>query len=185
MEAVLQPGACWLVVVESQYTVLRIAPTPDRCLFHGESDEHPLTRVQEWLAPVWTPTMHQCSHCLTSIAERLGTHNHANRRRRSGVSSAPPQPQSFWIASIRGNPDVLQVVENGVRLPGRRETYPLQQVRLWIMPVWSPEMAYCTGCGQTKPRHDMLFFYRGSRKGVCKNCSEAFDVEAVFESNRI
>lgn len=45
------------------------------------------------------------------------------------------------------------------------------------MPVWSPEMAYCAGCGQAKPKRDMVFLFTGSPKGVCKGCSEDLDFQ--------
>ncbi len=169
-------------MIENRFTVLRIAADRGKCLFHGDPEHHPLDRVQEWLTPVWTPTMHQCSRCLTAAAGRLRSHKRASPAGESQTASATPQPQSFWIAAINGNADVLQVGGNGVQLPGCQETYPLPQVSLWIMPVWGPEMAYCSGCSKTKPRADILFFFRGSRKGVCKDCSDEFDLEATGEN---
>jgi hypothetical protein len=84
---------------------------------------------------------------------------------------------SYWLACLDGQPEVLQVVENGVRLPGKPETYPLQQVREWLMPIWGPDMAYCPGCCQAKPKQDIVFFFRRSLKGICKDCIENFDFE--------
>jgi hypothetical protein len=183
MEAILQPGACWLFIVDNRCTVLRITASRDKCLFPGESAEEPLDRVQEWLTPVWSTTMLQCSQCLTQAAEKVQPGGRTNVREELRSDGGSPRPQSFWIASVNGHPDVLQVVENGIRLPGHRETYPLAHVKVWIMPVWSLEMAYCPGCAQAKPRRDMLFFFRGSPKGVCKDCSEDFDIEAMRETN--
>lgn len=182
MEAILQPGACWLVIVDYGCTVLRVASSRDKCLLPGETDQQPLDCVQEWLAPVLTPAMVQCSRCLSTVAEELQPDNCTDLRKSLPNATDLPRPQSFWIASINGTADVLQVVENGVRLPGYRETYPLEQVRVWILPVWSPEMAYCPGCAQAKPRRDILFFFRNALKGVCKSCSERFDIDAGRES---
>src|ERR1035438_7459626 len=63
MDAIFQPGACWLVIVDNRCTVLRIHNS-NKCQFPGESGEHPLDRVQEWLSPVWTATMLKCVRCL-------------------------------------------------------------------------------------------------------------------------
>lgn len=177
MKAVLQSGSCWLVVANNQCTVLRVAPNTDACLFPGEVDEQPLECVQEWLAPVWTPTMLKCSRCLKQVAERLQPDHCCSVRETFPSVTEPPHPQSFWIAAVHGHPDVLQVVENGFRVPGRHGTHPLEQVRVWIMPVWSPEMAYCASCAQAKPKRDMVFLFTGSPKGVCKGCSEDFDFQ--------
>jgi len=185
MDAIFQPGACWLVIVDNRCTVLRIQPGGNKCQLPGESGEHSFDRVQEWLGTVWTPAMFQCARCLTGVAEKLQPDNLTNFRNSFPSATGSPRPQSFWIASVNGNPDVLQVVENGIRLPGCRETYPLEQVRGWIMQVWSPEMAYCPGCGQAKPSRDMLFFFRNSFKGVCKDCSEYFGFDTAPKTDRV
>ena len=61
--------------------------------------------------------------------------------------------------------------------PANRKPIPWRQVREWLMPIWGPDMAYCPGCCQAKPKKDMVFFFRRSPKGVCKDCSENFDFE--------
>jgi len=132
---------------------------------------------------VWTPAMLQCSRCLSTVTADRQPEKRTDLRKNLSNATGLPLPQSFWIASIKGTPDVLQVVENGVRLPGYRETYPFEQVNLWILPVWSPEMAYCPGCAQAKPRREMLFFFRNPLKGVCKSCSEHFEADAAHESD--
>jgi len=142
-----------------------------------------LISVQEWLAPVWTPAMLQCSRCLSTVTADRQPEKRTDLRKNLSNATGLPLPQSFWIASIKGTPDVLQVIENGVRLPGYRETYPFEQVNLWILPVWSPEKAYCPGCAQAKPRREMLFFFRNPLKGVCKSCSEHFEADAAHESD--
>jgi hypothetical protein len=38
-------------------------------------------------------------------------------------------------------------------------------------------MAYCPGCCQAKPKQDIVFFFRRSLKGICKDCIENFDFE--------
>jgi hypothetical protein len=43
-------------------------------------------------------------------------------------------------------------------------------------------MAYCPGCCQAKPKKDIVFFFRRSPKGVCKDCSEKFDFEDAGRS---
>jgi len=94
-------------------------------------------------------------------------------------AAGAPQPMSYWLGYLDGQHEVLQVVENGVCVPGRRDTFPLGEVREWLMPIWGPDMVYCPGCCQAKPKRDILFFFRRSPKGVCKDCSENFDLEAA------
>src|ERR1035441_10874348 len=71
MDAIFQPGDCWLVIVDNRCTVLRIHHSSNKCQFPGESGEHPLDRVQEWLSPVWTATMLKCVRCLKRVAQKL------------------------------------------------------------------------------------------------------------------
>ena len=102
MEAILQPGACWLVIVDYGCTVLRVASSRDKCLLPGETDQQPLDCVQEWLAPVLTPAMVQCSRCLSTVAEELQPDNCTDLRKSLPNATDLPRPQSFWIASING-----------------------------------------------------------------------------------
>lgn len=179
MDAIFQPGACWLVIAENGCTVVRIQPGGDKCHFPGEIGEHSLDRVQEWLSPVWTSTMLKCVQCLKRVAQQLRPGVQVDICDACRNAAGAPQPMSYWIAYLDAEPDVLQVVENGVRLPGRQETYPLVQVREWVMPIWGPGMAFCPGCCQAKSRKDIVFFFHRSLKGVCKDCSEHFDLDDV------
>lgn len=183
MDAIFQAGAWWLVIVDNRCTVLRIQPGGDKCQFPGESGEHSFDRVQEWLSPVWTATMLKCVQCLKRVAQQLRPDRRIDICDECRSAAGTPQPASYWIAYLNGEPDVLHVVENGVRLPGKQETYPLALVREWLMPIWGPGMAFCSGCCQAKPSKDFVFFFRKSPKGVCKECSEHFDLEPAARSD--
>ena len=177
MDFIFQPGAFWLVIVDNRCTVLRIHSSSDKCQFPGESGEHPLDRVQEWLSPVWTATMLKCVQCLKKVAQKLQPGVRLEICDECRSAAGAPRPMSYWLGYLEDQPEVLQVVENGVRLPGKQETYPLRQVRKWLMPIWGPDMVYCPGCCQAKPKKDMVFLFRRSPKGICKDCSGNFDFE--------
>lgn len=174
MKAMFQPDSCWLAVVDNQCLVLRVGPDGNHCLFPGEAMGQPLNRVQEWLAPVWTANMMRCSLCLKRAAEKLQTGSCL------AIHKLPELllPQSYWIGTISEQTGILQVVEDGVRVPGRQGMLPLNHVELWIMRVWGPELVYCPGCAQAKPRHDMVFLINGTPKGICRECSDSFDFNA-------
>ena len=177
MNAIFQPGACWLVIVDNQCTVVRIQSGGNRCQFPGEHKEQTLERVQEWLSPVWTATMVKCVQCLKQVARQLHTGVDLDICDDCRNAAGKPRPMSYWLGSLDGQPEIVQVVEEGIRRLGRAQTYPLALVREWLMPVWGPDMVYCPGCCQAKPRKDIVFLFRDSPKGVCKECSENFDLE--------
>ena len=185
MDAIFQPGACWLVIAENGCTVVRIQPGGDKCHFPGENGAHSLDRVQEWLSPVWTATMLRCVQCLKRVAQQLQPGTQVDICDDCRSAAGAPQPASYWIAYLNGQPDILQVVENGIRLLGQREVHPLTEVREWLMPIWGPDMAYCPGCSQAKAKRDIVFFFRKSPKGVCKDCTEHFDLDALPKKNRV
>ncbi|HOC54240.1 MAG TPA: hypothetical protein PKI20_01315 [Verrucomicrobiota bacterium] len=177
MEALFHPGACWLVIVDNRCTVLRIQPGGDRCQFPGENGEHSLGRIQEWLSPVWTATMLKCVQCLKRIAQQLkpGAKLDICDQCRNTVGS--PRPMSYWLGYLDDQPEIVRVVEDGIHRLGEAQTYPLAHVREWLMPIWGPDMVYCPGCCQAKPRKDIVFLFHRSPKGVCKDCSEHFEFE--------
>ena len=177
MNVIFQPGACWLVIVDNRCTVLRIQSSGNRCQFPGEGGEHSFDCVQEWLSPVWTATMLKCVQCLKRVAQQLHAGVRLDICDECRHAAGAPQPMSYWLGSFDGQPEVMQVVEDGVRLPGKQEGYPLTRVREWLMPIWGPDMAYCPGCCQAKPKKEILFFFHESPKGVCKDCSENLDFD--------
>jgi hypothetical protein len=182
MESIFQPGACWLAIVDNRCTVLRIDNSTKKYQFPGETNEHSVDRVQEWLAPVWTATMLKYVQGLERVAKTLEpvTRPDLHDEYRNAVGS--PRPMSYWIGYVDSRPEVLLVVEDGVQLHGKQGTYPMENVREWLLPIWSPEMAYCPGCCQAQLKKDIVFFFRGSPKGVCKECSENLEFEKAGDA---
>jgi hypothetical protein len=172
MKALLQPGSCWLAVVEGQCTVLKVGPTVRSCFLPGESAEQPLNRVQEWLVPVWTSGMLRCTRCLVAFASR--TRHHCQ-----GLSTeqAAPRLSSFWIVFLSDIPEIIQVRADGVRLPGEANPIPLATIGGWIMELWGPDMIYCVGCRRAKQRKEAVFLLENSFKGICKECSANLELE--------
>jgi hypothetical protein len=127
--------------------------------------------------------MLKCVQCLKRVAQQLQPGARVDVCDDCRSAAGAPRPMSYWLAYLDGQPEVLQVVEKGVQSFGKQETYPLAAVREWLLPIWAPGMAFCSGCCQAKPSKDFVFFFRKSPKGVCKECSEHFDFDPAARSD--